>query len=346
MRKSTRLLSGTVIAWLLAALAPSTFAQTEEATPVKEKLAVAVKRLVLSYPEGKSVTVKFQGTARLPAAKGEAKVERKKGATEVEIELDEMKPARLFGGDFNTYVLWAVSPEGFINNIGEFVVTGNRGKLDVTTPLETFGLFVSAEPHFLVQYPSRFFVLENTRPIGELSGVVRSSEIQYEGYVGVYRFERESLDKVPEAKGEVRTELQQARTAIALAERAQAQQYAAEKLTQARADLENAQQALGSGAEKTVVANLEKAAIRNAYEAQEEAIEAARKAAREAERKAQAEEQARLERERQQAEMAKAEEARRRAEAEAARARALAEEERARREAEEARLEAERAEQE
>jgi outer membrane protein OmpA-like peptidoglycan-associated protein len=283
-----------VIAWLVAALVPALFGQTEQPTPVKEQITITAKKLVLSYPEGKTVTIKLQGTPRLPKARGEAKVQRKKGTTEIEIELDEMKPARLFGGDFNTYVLWAVSPEGFATNIGEFILDGNRSKLDVTTPLQTFGVFISAEPHFLVQYPSRFFVLENIRPIGNLSEVVRGSEIQYQGYVGVYRFDRESLDQVPEAKGEVRTELQQARTAIALAERAKAQQYATVKLTQARADFEKAQQAVRSGSEKTMVANLEKAAIRTAYEAQQDAEAAAVEAAQEAERKAQEAEEARL----------------------------------------------------
>ena len=96
-----------------------------------------------------TLSIKFKGTERLPKASGEAKVERKKGTTEIEIELDEMKPATGFGGDYATYVLWVVSPEGQVDNAGEFILQGNRSKLNVSTPLTTFGLFVTAEPHFL-----------------------------------------------------------------------------------------------------------------------------------------------------------------------------------------------------
>jgi hypothetical protein len=97
----------------LASAAPQ--AETDK----KPELVQAVKAitgtresLAITYPEGVTIAVKFQGTQRLPFSTGEAKVERKRGTTEIEIELDEVKPASLFGGDYNTYVLWTVSPEG------------------------------------------------------------------------------------------------------------------------------------------------------------------------------------------------------------------------------------------
>lgn len=99
--------------------------------------------VALTYPDDHTISIELRGTSRLLDANGEAKVERKRGATEVEIELDEMKPAHLFGGDYNTYVLWAVSPQGQADNLGEFLLAGNRSKLNVTTPLESFGLIVT-----------------------------------------------------------------------------------------------------------------------------------------------------------------------------------------------------------
>lgn len=343
MEMKRRDLGGWLVALFVWVFAPAAWAQTQPPTPVREQVTATRPALVLTYPEGSTVTLKLNGTSRLPKANGEAKVERKKGATEVEVELDEMKPAHLFGGDFNTFVLWAVSPEGQMNNLGEFILQGNRSKLNVTTPQQTFGLFITAEPHFLIQYPSRFLVLENTRPVGQQADLVRTTQIEYRGYLGVYEFDRDSLGTVPEAKSEVRTELRQARTAIQLAERAQAQQYALEKLTQARVSLQQAEQMVQSKATRTTIANMEKAAIRAAYEAQLQAEEGAIRAAAEAERMAREEQEARLREEAQRAELAKAEEARRRAEAEAAQARALAEEERARREAEDARRQEEEA---
>src|SRR2546427_10712036 len=49
--------------------------------------------------------VSLRSTDRVPEASGTARVERKGGTTEISVELDSMKPASLFGGDYNTYVL-------------------------------------------------------------------------------------------------------------------------------------------------------------------------------------------------------------------------------------------------
>jgi outer membrane protein OmpA-like peptidoglycan-associated protein len=202
--------------------------------------------LALTYPEGSTVSVKFQGTSRLPQASGEAKVERKHGMTEIEIELDEMKPASAFGGQYNTYSLWVVSPEGHVDNVGEFILEGNRSKLNVSTPLETFGLMVTAEPHFLTALPSRFVVLENTEPTVAISPL-KVSTLHYDGFEGVYDFERESLTDVREGKGEIRTHIESARTAVQLAEAAGAAKFAADELERARAALRDAERQYSSG---------------------------------------------------------------------------------------------------
>jgi outer membrane protein OmpA-like peptidoglycan-associated protein len=230
----------------------------------------------LTYPEGPTISVKFQGTSRLPDASGEAKVERKKGMTEIEIELDEMKPAAGFGGDYNTYVLWIVSPEGQVDNVGELILQGNRSKLDVSTPFETFGMMVSAEPHFLVSLPSRFVVLENTEPTVNI-GPLKVSELRYRGHQGIYRFDNESLTEVAEAKGEQRTHIESARAAVALAERAGASQFAPAELSKAREALDAAERRYRegtSGPNEMLVAHevirlavdAEQAAVRRAFE--------------------------------------------------------------------------------
>ena len=70
-----------------------TGAMTNVPAQVNEPITGTQSALAISYPEGPSLSVKFKGTERLPKASGEAKVQRKKGVTEIEIELDEMKPA-------------------------------------------------------------------------------------------------------------------------------------------------------------------------------------------------------------------------------------------------------------
>lgn len=249
--------------------------------------------LALTYPENETISVRFLGTSRLPHASGEAKVERKKGMTEVEIELDEMKPATLFGGDYNTYVLWVVSPEGYVDNLGEFVLQGNRSKLDVSTPLETFGMFITAEPHFLVTLPSRFVVLENTEPTRHRP--IRIGRLRYEGFQGQYLFDHESLENAPEAKGEVRAELESARTAVALAQRAGAKKFAGEELKLASEALERAERASEMGVRGKDLMILAHESIRRSVEAQDLAQKRSFESALAEERRSHQDELARLE---------------------------------------------------
>ena len=74
---------------------------------------------------------------------------------------DELGAPSKFGSEYLTYVLWAITPEGRANNLGELQVNGNDGKLRVTTELQAFGLIVTAEPYFAVTQPSDVVVMEN-----------------------------------------------------------------------------------------------------------------------------------------------------------------------------------------
>lgn len=242
--------------------------------------------MAITYPEGPSLSVKFKGTERLPKASGEAKVQRKKGSTEIEIELDEMKPAAYFGGDYATYVLWVVSPEGHTDNIGEFILQGNRSKLNVSTPLETFGLFVTAEPHFLVNVPSRFVVLENTRPTNNLTGqMLDVANIKYRGFDGIYRASQETLVNDPEAKGETRSDVRQAKVSLMLAERADAQRYAPEEYAQAYAAWKKTAEAAEARVDKKILMTYGHETVRLAVAAEKAAKERAFQAALDSERK-------------------------------------------------------------
>src|SRR5881296_3883695 len=115
----------------------------------------------ITVRSGVSERIRLRSTDRLPDAAGEARVERKGGTTEIEVNLESMKPASLFGGDYNTYVLWAVPPRGAAQNLGELQLEGERTRLHAGTNAETFALLVTAEPHYLVTMPSAFVVLTN-----------------------------------------------------------------------------------------------------------------------------------------------------------------------------------------
>lgn len=247
--------------------------------------------LAISYPEGPSLRVKFNGTYRLPKASGEAKVERKRGRTEIEIRLDEMKPASFFGGDYATYVLWIVSPEGHVDNVGEFVLHDNNGKLNVTTPLQTFAMFVTAEPHYLVSVPSRFVVVENTRPKNEITGEMLSvSTIKYRGFDGVYNFSQETLNGEPQVKGETRSDVKQAMVSVKLAERAGAKEFAPAELAKARESLDRTLEASEANIDPKQLMILGHETVSRAVEAQKLAEDRSFQAALNNERKARARE--------------------------------------------------------
>jgi len=229
--------------------------------------------LTVTY-DHRSVGVKLEATERLPRANGEARVEMKSGITEIELELDEMKPAWSFGGDFNTFLLWAISPEGHADNLGEFILKGNRSKLNASTPMDTFGLIVTAEPHFLVDTPSPFVVLTNLAPARALPRAPEWVDLEIVQSHPPYRFERASLIGVPETSGEVRSSLRQAQVAVQLAERAGASRLAAAAFEAARNSLLMAEGAAETrSATHDDVERMARRAVRLASAAERQALE-------------------------------------------------------------------------
>src|ERR1044071_8620842 len=141
--------------------------------------------VAITYPLDQAITVKFRGTTLLPRLKGEAKVRRAgRRGTRVELSVEDLPRANELGGVYTTYVLWAISPEGRVDNMGEIKRGGSflvNSKLDVTPPLQTFALIVTAEPHFLVRGPSRMVVLENLPPRKLGDAEVATVTVQYMG---------------------------------------------------------------------------------------------------------------------------------------------------------------------
>ncbi len=191
------------------------------------------------YREGSKVRLRMRGTERLPDAMGKAVVQRSKGRTRLEVKLEDIKPATLFGGDLSTYVLWLASPEGHLDNVGEFVVKDRKSKLKATTPLQSFGLLVTAEPHFLVERPSTFVVARSSAILKGKGGPPAAARVK--SWQDGYQVKRESLQDMPYSRGEIRTDLGQAESAIRLALRSGAEEHAADLLAEARAALERAE---------------------------------------------------------------------------------------------------------
>ena len=105
--------------------------------------------------------VDLTGTSLMPQATGQARVEVHSGRIGIDASVKHLDSPQVFGREYLTYVLWAITPEGRADNLGEFLPGDNR-KLSVTTDLQAFGLIVTAEPYFAVTEPSDVVVMENT----------------------------------------------------------------------------------------------------------------------------------------------------------------------------------------
>jgi len=126
-----------------------------------------------------STSIGFQGSPLLPFAKGRAKVNGKVGRIQINAEFSKLEPAQKFGSEYLTYVLWAITPEGKSNNLGEILLSGDKTKIDVTTSLQTFGLIVTAEPYFAVGQPSNVVVLQNV-VLPETVGTIEQAPASYQ----------------------------------------------------------------------------------------------------------------------------------------------------------------------
>ena len=210
-------------------------------TPIYRVTVTERTAKAISYRNRSGATkIDFAGTALMPAAHGEAKVESKKGYIEIEVEFRNLPEATQFGTEYLTYVLWAITPEGRTSNLGEILRSGTSGKLDVTTELQAFGLVVTAEPYFAVSRPSDVVVMENVvRP--DTLGKIELIDAKYEL---LQRGQYEHLANVLDLKvnRKMPLELYEARNAIQIARTSGADRYASETFQKAEADLRQAEE--------------------------------------------------------------------------------------------------------
>jgi outer membrane protein OmpA-like peptidoglycan-associated protein len=209
----------------------------------------------------------------MPAAAGEAKVESKRGALEIEVEFSGLDRPTSFGNEYLTYVLWAISPEGRPVNIGEVLVGDNhRSKLDVTTDLQAFAMIVTAEPYYAVRRPSNVVVLENAiRP--DTVGATEAVDAKFElidrgGYIPTgYKFDPVILNaKLP-------LEFFEARNALRIAKSAGAERYAAASYEKAVHQMNEADAlATGKHENKKSLISLSRETMQTAEDAREIAV--------------------------------------------------------------------------
>jgi outer membrane protein OmpA-like peptidoglycan-associated protein len=223
--------------WVVATmLGASAFAQrSPQLMPVAEASspnlyrAIVISRTVqaVNYEHrGQATKVDFAGTALMTSANGWARVENKRGNLDITAEFGNLNKPTAFGGEYLTYVMWAITPEGRPVNLGEVLVGGNhRSKLHATTDLQSFALIVTAEPYYAVRQPSNVVVLENIVR-ADTQGTTEAVNAKYElvergGYIPTgYKFDPVVLNaKLP-------LEFFEARNAVRIAQSEGAEEYA------------------------------------------------------------------------------------------------------------------------
>jgi outer membrane protein OmpA-like peptidoglycan-associated protein len=185
----------------------------------------------------------FEGTALLRGAKGEAKVTSERGKIVVDAHFEGLTPANGFGKEYLTYVLWAISPDGRAQNLGEVLPAGTKNNLKVTTALQSFGLIVTAEPYFSVTQPSDVVVLQNIIRPDKTNGVMEKVEANYSLLPrGMYAETAGSQTIANPITRNERSplEMYEADNAIRIAQNAGATQYAPKIMAEALLDDQNA----------------------------------------------------------------------------------------------------------
>lgn len=280
--------------------------------------------------DGGATKVILVATPAAPNASGEAKVEAKKGGTDIEVKVKGMPQPTSLGVEFLTYVVWIVTPDGSTTNLGEIPIDKNGdGKLSTSAQSQTFALGVTVEPYFAVALPSEVVVLVNDTT-KKTKGKIYPENSYKLMKRSQYSKPGNPLALTPDLKN-VPLDMYQARNAVEIAKDKNADKYAPEIFSKATGSLQMAENALASKADKKQVITIARQTIQFAEDAralsserqeaeriQKEKDAAAAAAKEEAEARA-AEEAKR------QAELAAAKEAQMKAESEAAAARAQAE---------------------
>ena len=137
---------------------------------VSSALAAAeIQLTALSLQTGKPVDINFAKTSRAPSqAAMQATLLYDNGKAAVKLSYQKMEPAVLFAGDISAFVLWAVTIDGTVENLGEVVADKKSasGSLQGYTGKKVFALMVTAEPFATVTRPTELIVFVS----GEMRG--------------------------------------------------------------------------------------------------------------------------------------------------------------------------------
>ena len=228
----------------------------------------------INYGKRTSLTnVAVRGTTLSPGGRGEAKVASKQGGIEIQAEFGGLPGATRFGPEYLTYVLWAITPEGRVANLGEVVPNNTKSKFNVTIEFDVFGLIVTAEPYFAVSRPSDVVVMEN---VFSRDSVQRIEEVDAKYQLlprGIYTANLSRELKLIVVDPDTPLDLYEARNALWIALWAGAEKDAAELFAKAERSLQKAEAFHESGAGARQVLTAARETVQTAENARAIALE-------------------------------------------------------------------------
>ncbi len=199
-----------------------------------------IKLTALTLQGGKTVQIGFAKTFRTPSrAAMQATLTFDNGQASVSLKYEKMEPAVLFAGDISAYVLWAVTPDGSTENLGEVVADkkSSSGTVQGYTGKKTFALMVTAEPFATVTRPTELVVFVS----GENQGMnIANTPFTFKDFATDYKGALDSIssvqynDKTPAA-------VKQAMKALEIAGKIGAAEVNPKALAQAQAAFAKAQ---------------------------------------------------------------------------------------------------------
>jgi outer membrane protein OmpA-like peptidoglycan-associated protein len=247
--------------------------------------AAEVNLTAVTFPDGRTIDLPMARTNATPAAaKLEASVKFSGGQARVRVSYRGMEPAILFGGDVSSYVVWAITRDGAVQNLGELVVDSGDASSsgDFSTGEKQFGLLVTAEPYATAGRPGDLVIATSMAADPEKAP---SSTFAFGGFrPGGVRAERTSIAGLA-WDGRTPVPLVQAERALALAEASGAAALNPGAIAEAKRSLAQARNSTRPGGSAKVVTDYSRRAVALASEAmrdldrKRDADEAARKKA-------------------------------------------------------------------
>ena len=188
---------------------------------------------------------------------GKADVERAPTLSIIHIEVDKLQAASKLSPAMNSYVVWAVSPEGGFENVGELAVSDGKGHLDTVTRFDQFGILITAEPHYMVDRPNSVIAFRTQAP---KSVNIRRMSVS----IDVGNYDYSMLQPVTASSP---TLIAEARSALQVAAGVQADRYAESEYRLARIALSTVEEMVARSAPLEIILPVANESIRRSQRA-------------------------------------------------------------------------------